>query len=210
MRPRCPRSTSRQPPHDRDAADRGLACRHPRRMGIVVPPRSRTDCRPGGGGSRRQPRCAGSCSGIRDDARCDCRHRNDLECRCLGAGRLHGGAVRLPPGRAARRRNNPRGFGGGVSACRVQPSPATRGEGVRHSTSLTDTDAGPAVIEVLVTAERRSRQVISGIVWTVFPPGSNQAVRLEFTTPIPAMFEALSTQSVVIARSTVLTLTSSA
>ena len=79
-----------------------------------------------------------------------------------------------------------------------------------HSTSLTDTDAGPAVIEVLVTAERRSRQVISGIVWTVFPPGSNQAVRLEFTTPIPAMFEALSTQSVVIARSTVLTLTSSA
>lgn len=51
--------------------------------------------------------------------------------------------------------------------------------------------AGESVVQVETTAPTRSGQVVSSIIWTVFPRGCQDALRFTFSTPSPAAFEAL-------------------
>ena len=83
---------------------------------------------------------------------------------------------------------------------RVKKAPRERGVKLfDHSTSAAEVEAGPAVIEMRRWAEKGSGQVLSSVAWTIFAPGASEAVRLEFTTPVAQVFDALTDESVVIA-----------
>ncbi len=86
--------------------------------------------------------------------------------------------------RAASRRRRPRGV-------KVFSSDVSR----------TTVPAGPAVVEVLVSAERRSPTVTCEHTWSVFPPGTIHAIQLHFATRHPAIQGELVEQAAAIASS---------
>lgn len=67
--------------------------------------------------------------------------------------------------------------------------------------SRTTVPAGPAVVELLVSAERRSSKVTCEHTWSVFPPGTIYAIQLHFSTLHPALQGALVEQAAAIASS---------
>jgi hypothetical protein len=74
-----------------------------------------------------------------------------------------------------------------------------RGYKVFHQdVATTEVDAGPAVIATVTYAEKQTRQVVTVVRWTVFPPGADEAVQLEFSTPLAEVAEALAQQSIAV------------
>lgn len=67
--------------------------------------------------------------------------------------------------------------------------------------SQTTVPAGPAVVELLVSAERRSPKVTCEHTWSVFPPGTIYGIQLHFSTMHPALQGALVEQAASIASS---------
>jgi hypothetical protein len=70
-----------------------------------------------------------------------------------------------------------------------------------YSVARGEVPAGPAAIQARTWAEKATRVVVSSIVWTVVPPGSDEAIRLELTTQVPSMYDALVDQGTQIAHS---------
>lgn len=78
-------------------------------------------------------------------------------------------------------------------------SSAPRRRGVRtfeYAITRTDLPAGPAAVQSWTSAHRRSRDVVSTLVWTVVPTGSVEAIGVEFSTHVPALADALYAESV--------------
>ncbi|MGV8967388.1 MAG: hypothetical protein ACOH2F_14045 [Cellulomonas sp.] len=75
-----------------------------------------------------------------------------------------------------------------------------------YSAAAATVAAGPAVIQVEVSATKKERDVTSTVVWTVFPPGSHEAVRLSFSSPAPAVSEAFSEETSAVAHGLSVTL----
>jgi hypothetical protein len=77
-----------------------------------------------------------------------------------------------------------------------------RERGVRtldYSVARGEVPAGPAAIQARTWAERSRRLVASAVVWTIVPPGASEAIRIELTTHVPSMYDALIDASIQIA-----------
>jgi hypothetical protein len=91
------------------------------------------------------------------------------------------------------------------------PTPKRRGLKVLdYSSAAATVAAGPAVIQVEVSGNRWRRDFTSTIVWTVFPPGSHEALRLSFTSPEPAVSSAFSDEAAAVAHALSITLVGTA
>jgi hypothetical protein len=69
-----------------------------------------------------------------------------------------------------------------------------RERGVRtldYSVARAEVPAGPAAIQARTWAEKSHQLVTSAVVWTIVPPGASEAIRIELTTYVPSMYDAL-------------------
>lgn len=64
-----------------------------------------------------------------------------------------------------------------------------------HDSAPAEVEAGPAVVVTRAQADRGSRVVLNEIEWTVFPPGSSEALQLAFGTPVAEFAQALADES---------------
>lgn len=86
--------------------------------------------------------------------------------------------------------------------------PRVRGVRTFHySVRRGEVPAGPAAIQARTWAEKSRHLVASAVVWTIIPPGSSEAIRIELNTPVPSMYEALVDASIQIARTLTVELT---
>ncbi|CAN5303872.1 hypothetical protein BH11ACT1_BH11ACT1_22240 [soil metagenome] len=60
-----------------------------------------------------------------------------------------------------------------------------------YSVARAEVPAGPAAIQARTWAEKSRHLVTSTVVWTIVPPGASEAVRIELTTSVPSMYDAL-------------------
>jgi hypothetical protein len=78
----------------------------------------------------------------------------------------------------------------------VRKAPKRRGERVfDYSVAAGTTPAGESVLQMMSTAPRRSGQVISSIIWTVFPSGAHDQMRCTFSTASAGAVDALALES---------------
>lgn len=77
--------------------------------------------------------------------------------------------------------------------------PRQRGVKLYHyDVSVAEVNAGEAVIATRSYADKKTKQVLTTVEWTVIPPDSRELLFLVMTTPYAALAESLADQSVVI------------
>lgn len=77
--------------------------------------------------------------------------------------------------------------------------PRQRGVKLYHyDASISEVNAGEAVIATRSQADKKTKQVITTVEWTVIPPDSRELLYLVMTTPYAALAETMADQSVVI------------
>ncbi|WP_448061171.1 hypothetical protein [Cellulomonas hominis] len=77
--------------------------------------------------------------------------------------------------------------------------PRQRGVKLYHyDVSISEVNAGEAVIATRTHAGKKAKQVVTTVEWTVIPPDSCELLLLVMTTPYAALAEMMADQSVVI------------
>lgn len=72
-----------------------------------------------------------------------------------------------------------------------------------HDAALIDLPIGPAVVEVAISAPKRSRSVVCTVDWMAFPTGFSDTIFLHYQTPFPELLDSLQDEAEAVAHSLV-------